>query len=93
MATPVTVYTTSYCPYCTRAKMLLAKRNIAFEEVDVTTDAEKRAWLVKATGGQRTVPQIFIGDESVGGSDDLHALDRAGGLMKKVFGDVTEKAV
>lgn len=79
----VTVYITDYCPYCDRAKQLLTRRNIAFETIDVTHEPEKRAWLVKETG-RRTVPQIFIGEESVGGSDDIHALDREGLLLKKV---------
>lgn len=82
---PVTVYVTTYCPYCTKAKALLTKRGIPFEVVDVTNDPDKRDWLVRSTG-LRTVPQIFIGDESVGGSDDIHALDAAGQLMPKVLG-------
>jgi glutaredoxin 3 len=84
MPNPVTVYVTDYCPYCTRAKSLLNKRNIAFTEVDVSNDDEKRAWLVKTTG-RRTVPQIFIGDEPVGGSDEIHDLDRKGLLVPKVM--------
>ncbi|HEY1958622.1 MAG TPA: glutaredoxin 3 [Polyangiaceae bacterium] len=79
----VQVYTTDYCPYCNRAKALLEKRGIPFEEIDVTTDHDKRAWLVKTTG-RRTVPQIFIKGEPVGGSDELHALDRSGELAKKL---------
>ena len=62
--------------------MLLKKRGIAFEEIDVTHDDAKRAWLVQATG-RRTVPQIFIDGESIGGSDELHALDRKGELMRR----------
>ncbi len=84
---PVTVYTTQVCPYCVRAKSLLAKRGIAFKEIDVSHDTAKRSWLVQATG-QKTVPQIFIGDVSVGGSDELAQLDRAGELTKRVFGAV-----
>jgi glutaredoxin 3 len=79
----VQVYTTDYCPYCDRAKALLQKRGIPYEEIDVSEDHEKRAWLVKATG-RRTVPQIFIKGESIGGSDELHALDRSGELKKKL---------
>jgi len=82
MAT-VQVYVTDYCPYCTRAKALLDKRGIPYEEIDVSNDDAKRAWLVKATG-RRTVPQIFIGGEPVGGSDELHELDRRGDLQKKL---------
>lgn len=79
----VQVYTTDYCPYCTRAMALLDKRGIAYDEIDVTHDTEKRAWLVKTTG-RRTVPQIFIKGEPIGGSDELHALDRNGELAKKL---------
>ncbi len=78
-AADVVVYVTSYCPYCTRAKSLLSKKGAAFREIDVTNDSEKRSWLMKTTG-QHTVPQIFINGKPVGGSDDLHALDRQGKL-------------
>ncbi len=81
----VTVYVTNYCPYCVKAKALLTKRGIEFDVVDVTNDQAKRDWLVKASG-MRTVPQIFIGEESVGGSDDIYALDAAGKLLPKVLG-------
>jgi glutaredoxin 3 len=86
MSAEVTVYTTDYCPYCYRAKNVLNKRGIPFKEVDVSQDADKRAWLVKTTG-RRTVPQIFIGEEPIGGSDELVALDKAGELVKRVFGE------
>ena len=79
----VTVYTTDYCPYCYRAKHVLNKRGIAYREIDVDGDDEKRAWLVKVTG-RRTVPQIFIGDEPIGGFDELRALDRTGELDRKL---------
>ncbi len=77
----VKVYVTDYCPYCTRAKGLLKRKGVAFTEIDVSDDPETRAWLVSTTG-MRTVPQIFIDGKSVGGSDDIHALDRAGELDK-----------
>ena len=80
MAT-VQVYVTDYCPYCTRAKRLLAARSIPFSEIDVSNDDTRRAWLVEATG-RRTVPQIFIDGRPIGGSDDLHALDRSGELAR-----------
>ena len=76
---PVRMYSTMVCPYCIRAKLLLKERGIAYEEIDVTGDWEARQWLVKATG-RRTVPQIFIGDEPIGGFDELRALDRSGEL-------------
>lgn len=80
---PVRVYSTKICPYCVRAKMLLNDRSIPYEEIDVSNDPDKRAWLVETTG-RRTVPQIFIGEEAIGGFDDLRELDRTGALSKKL---------
>jgi glutaredoxin 3 len=79
--TDVQIYTTRLCGYCVAAKSLLARRNIPFEEIDVTGDGAARAWLVEATG-RRTVPQIFIRGQSIGGYDELAALDRAGQLLR-----------
>jgi glutaredoxin 3 len=79
MPSAVTVYTTRVCPYCIAAKRLLAQRGIPFEEIDVTADGAKRAWLAEVTG-RRTVPQIFIRGEAVGGYDELVALDKGGKL-------------
>jgi glutaredoxin 3 len=76
---PVTIYTTAWCPYCHRAKALLSKKGVAFNEIDVTTDPATRAEMERKAR-QHTVPQIWIGETHVGGSDDLHALDRAGKL-------------
>ncbi len=76
----VQIYVTDWCPYCVRAKGLLQRKGVAYTEHNVEHDPEKRAWLVEATGGRRTVPQIFIDGTSIGGSDDLHALDRSGEL-------------
>jgi len=81
----VRIYTTRWCPYCHRAKALLEKRGVAFEEIDAS-DPEKRAWLAEQTGS-RTVPQIFIAGVPVGGCDDLHALDRAGELAPILAGE------
>jgi glutaredoxin 3 len=75
----IRIYTTPICPYCVRAKALLRKKGANFEEIDVLMDRRARAEMEKKSG-QHTVPQIFIGDRHVGGSDDLHALDRAGNL-------------
>ncbi|MBM4380275.1 MAG: glutaredoxin 3 [Deltaproteobacteria bacterium] len=74
------VYTTTYCPYCTRAKELLRAKGVMFEEIDVTGDDAARARLVELSGGQRTVPQIFIGALHVGGYSDLALLDGRGEL-------------
>ena len=81
MPVAVQVYSTAVCPYCIRAKALLHKRGIAFEEIDVTGDDAKRAWLVSATG-RRTVPQIFIGGKAIGGFDELASLDASGELAR-----------
>lgn len=75
----VTIYTASYCPYCVRAKKLLDGKQIAYEEIDAEGNDELRAWLVEKTG-QQTVPQIFVGDRSLGGFSDVDALDRQGKL-------------
>ncbi|MGH7280965.1 MAG: glutaredoxin 3 [Polyangiaceae bacterium] len=79
----VTVYSTNYCGYCVRAKMLLKKLGVKFEEVDVTNDPDKRDWLVKTTG-KRTVPQIFINEQAIGGFDELAALERQGKLTAMI---------
>ncbi|MGH6876960.1 MAG: glutaredoxin 3 [Rhizomicrobium sp.] len=76
----ITIYTTPICPFCVRAKALLQKKGAEFEEVDVFMDGRAREEMEQRSGGRRTVPQIFIGDRYVGGSDDLMALDRAGEL-------------
>ena len=78
---PVTMYTTAVCPYCIRAKQLLAQRGVThIDEVRVDLDPAQRMAMMERTG-RRTVPQIFIGDTHVGGCDDLVALDQRGGLM------------
>jgi glutaredoxin 3 len=81
MIADVKIYTTKVCPYCLLAKALLTKRSVPYEEIDVSRDDDKRAWLVSATG-RRTVPQIFIDEKAIGGSDELHALDASGELEK-----------
>ncbi len=75
----VRIYTTKMCPYCWRAKSLLADKKVAFEEIDVSRNPEMRRWLQDRTG-RSTVPQIFINGQSVGGYDDIAALDRRGEL-------------
>jgi glutaredoxin 3 len=83
MPAEVVMYTTRVCPYCVAAKRLLGQRGIAYTEVDVTADETKRAWLVETTG-RRTVPQIFIAGEAIGGFDELALLDKSGELAAKV---------
>jgi len=77
---PVLVYSTRVCPYCMMAKRLLKSKGADYDEVMVDTDFDRRAEMVQRSGGRRTVPQIFIGGEHVGGFDDLAALERAGRL-------------
>lgn len=79
MAT-VQIYTTTYCPYCVRAKGLLARKGVQFEEIDVTDDPELRDKMVRLAGGRRTVPEIFIDGKIIGGYDELRALDDSGEL-------------
>lgn len=76
----VKVYTTDYCPYCVQAKRLLREMAIDYEEIDVGADTALRMELVERAGGRRTVPQIFIDDESIGGYTELRALADAGSL-------------
>ncbi len=77
---PVKIYTTTYCGYCVRAKDLLKRKGVDYQELDVTGDDAMRSKLVEMSGGQRTVPQIFIGDTHVGGYSDLARLDSEGKL-------------
>jgi glutaredoxin 3 len=79
MTKPVEIYTTPICPYCFRAKRLLDQKGVSYTEIDVMGDNEKRGEMMRRSG-RRTVPQIFIGDTHVGGSDDLYALEQAGRL-------------
>jgi len=76
----VEIYTTPSCPYCVRAKALLARKGVKFVETDVSQDQALRDVMVERAGGRRTVPQIFIGERHIGGCDDLYALDGQGGL-------------
>ena len=82
-ATPmaeVEIYTTRYCSYCQSAKALLTRKGIDFTEIDVTGDPEGRGRMIERANGRMTVPQIFVGATHVGGSDELHELERAGKL-------------
>ena len=75
----ITVYSTNYCPYCVRAKDLLKRKGASFTEINVEDDDAREA-MIKKAGGRRTVPQIFIGEQHIGGYDDMAALDKAGKL-------------
>ena len=76
----VEIYTTTVCPYCVRAKTLFKKKGVAYGEIDVSSDESLREEMIKRAGGRRTVPQIFIDGQHIGGADDLTALDRRGEL-------------
>lgn len=76
----VTVYTTNSCPYCRQAEKFLESKGVEYKNVDVTEDAALREKLVELSGGRKTVPQIFIGAQPIGGYTDLVALERAGKL-------------
>lgn len=76
---PVKIYTTRTCPFCVRAKRLLQRKNVPYQEIDVSYDDDARMKLTEQTG-RRTVPQIFIGEQHVGGSDELYDLEQRGEL-------------
>jgi glutaredoxin 3 len=76
----VQIYTTSYCPFCVRAKNLLKNKGIPFQEIDVTDDDELRERMVELSGGRRTVPEIFINGKIIGGFEELKALNDRGQL-------------
>jgi glutaredoxin 3 len=81
----VTVYLSDWCPYCQRARGLLAQKNVDFSEINVEDDPKLRQEMI-ARSNRRTVPQIFIGDKHVGGCDDLFELDRSGELDRLIQG-------
>ena len=82
MTARVEIYATQTCPYCHAARALLAKKGVAYDLIDVGAKPDLRAAMTQRAGGRRTVPQIFIDGQHVGGSDELHALDREGRLDK-----------
>lgn len=80
MTVKVEIYSSPFCGYCARAKGLLSRKGVDCVEYDVTADSSLRDVMIERSGGRTSVPQIFIGDRHIGGCDDLHALDAAGGL-------------
>ncbi|MGA2089433.1 MAG: glutaredoxin 3 [Stellaceae bacterium] len=76
----VELYTTMFCPYCARARSLLAKKGVDYIDIDVMADTSKFDEMLARSGGRQTVPQIFIGGQHIGGSDELAALERQGKL-------------
>jgi glutaredoxin 3 len=81
----VTVYVTDWCPYCRRARSLLAEKGVTFNEINVDDDPKFREEMI-ARSGRRTVPQIFIGEKHVGGCDDIFALEESGALDRLIQG-------
>ena len=81
----VTLYVSDWCPYCQRARGLLAQKNVEFSEINIEDDEKLREEMY-ARSNRRTVPQIFIGDKHVGGCDDLFELDRSGELDRLIQG-------
>jgi len=76
----VTIYTRSFCPYCTRAVSLLKNKGVDYEEIDAGFNMKNKSEMIRRAKGGRTFPQIFIGEDHIGGCDDMMALDRAGKL-------------
>jgi glutaredoxin 3 len=86
---PVEIYTTRYCPFCNAAKALLTRKGATFSEIDIGRDWQRRDEMIQRANGRMTVPQIFIGAVHVGGSEELHALERAGKLGPMLAGGET----
>lgn len=76
----IIIYTKSTCPYCTKAKALLARRNLSFSEIVIEGRDDLRTEMIQRSNGRTTVPQVFINGEHIGGCDDLHAYEAKGGL-------------
>lgn len=81
----VIMYSTGYCPYCTRARELLNRKNIPFTDIRIDAHPELREEMILKSGN-RTVPQIFINGQAIGGCDDLHALEHQGTLNQLLKG-------
>ena len=76
----VTLYTSNWCPYCSRAKSVLERKGLTWTEINLEDEPERRSEMIARSGGLRSVPQIFIGDRHVGGFDELRELDLSGEL-------------
>ena len=80
----VELYTTMFCPYCSRARALLSRKGIEFTDIDIIEQPNRRDEMIRRAGGRTSVPQIFINGEHIGGCDDMVALDNAGKLDAKL---------
>jgi len=80
MTQPVTIYTKPFCPYCIRALTLLEQKGVEFTEIEAAFDPDKRQEMIQRSGGRATFPQIFVGEQHIGGCDDMMALERDGKL-------------
>ncbi len=76
----IEIYSTTVCPFCVRAKMLLTKKKVEFTEINLDKTPDRRDEMIKRAGGRRTVPQIFIDERHIGGCDDLYELEHDGKL-------------
>lgn len=86
----IIIYGSETCPYCTAARMLLKKKGLTYDDILVSRDAEKREEMIARSGNQ-SVPQIFIGDQSIGGFDELYALERSGELDRMLGVELQEQ--
>jgi glutaredoxin 3 len=91
VAIETVIYLTSWCPYCTRAKQLLAQKGARWTEIDIDTEPQRRAEMIQRAG-RSSVPQIFIGERHIGGCDDLYALEQAGTLNALLGLNTPERA-
>ena len=80
MSANVEIYTWSSCPFCLRAKALLTEKEIPFTEYSIDGDEQAREQMAERASGKRSLPQIFINDSSIGGCDELYALEKEGKL-------------
>ena len=83
---PVTIYGDDTCAYCAAARMLFTKKGVPFEDIVVSRDADRFVEMESRSGGRRSVPQIFVGDNHVGGFDELCSLDKSGELDRLLAG-------
>jgi len=82
----IIIYTKDYCPYCVKAKALLHKKDLDYEEIDVTNNPELIEEMLAKSNGMKTVPQIFIKGKHIGGCDDLYKYDEEVGILKTIEG-------